>query len=170
MSLALWLRQGRAQRGLSVEDVARITKIQPRILERLEAGRFEGLPADVFVRGFVRNFARAVGLDEDEALKRYTACGAAMDERGRRRGGARAGRVDVGSRAGGCACGECAAARVRDRAAIEVAGGGRSAAHAAEVEGGASTVEAEAEAAAGIAEAARRASIPLGRHFESASS
>src|ERR1700733_5581135 len=75
-SLAMWLRAGRAQRKLSLEEVARITKIQPRILEKLEAGRLEGLPAEVFVRGFVRSFARCVGLDEGEALQRYAACGA----------------------------------------------------------------------------------------------
>jgi cytoskeletal protein RodZ len=75
MSLALWLRAGRAQRGLSLEDVARVTKIQARILERLETGKLDGLPADVFVRGFVRSFAKCVGLDEGEALKRYSACG-----------------------------------------------------------------------------------------------
>src|SRR5512140_801721 len=75
MSLALWLRAGRSQRRMSLDDVAKVTKIQPRILERLEAGKLEGLPADVFVRGFVRSFARCVGLDEEEALRRYAACG-----------------------------------------------------------------------------------------------
>jgi len=75
MSLALWLRAGRAHRGMSLDDVAKVTKIQPRILERLEAGKLEGLPAEVFVRGFVRSFARCVGLDEEEALRRYAACG-----------------------------------------------------------------------------------------------
>jgi hypothetical protein len=59
---------------MSLDDVARVTKIQPRILERLETGRFDGLPAEVFVRGFVRSFARCVGLDEREALRRYAAC------------------------------------------------------------------------------------------------
>jgi hypothetical protein len=58
---------------MSLDDVARVTKIQPRILERLEAGRIDGLPAEVFVRGFVRSFARCVGLDESEALRRYAA-------------------------------------------------------------------------------------------------
>ena len=72
MSLSLWLRAGRANKGLSLEDVAKITKIQQRILERLEAGKLEGLPAEVFVRGFVRSYARCVGLDEAEALQRYT--------------------------------------------------------------------------------------------------
>jgi hypothetical protein len=75
MSLAVWLRAGRAHRGMSVDDVAKVTKIQARILERLEAGKLEGLPADVFVRGFVRSFARCVGLEEAEALRRYAACG-----------------------------------------------------------------------------------------------
>jgi hypothetical protein len=75
MSLALWLRAGRTRRGMSLDDVAKITKIQARILERIEAGKLEGLPADVFVRGFVRSVARCVGLEETEALRRYAACG-----------------------------------------------------------------------------------------------
>jgi hypothetical protein len=79
MSLALWLRAGRAHRGMTVDDVAKVTKIQPRILERLEAGKLDGLPAEVFVRGFVRSFARCVGLDETEALQRHAACGLAGD-------------------------------------------------------------------------------------------
>lgn len=73
-SLALWLRAGRSQRGLTLEDVARVTKIQTRTLERLESGKRAGLPADVFVRGFVRSFAKCVGLDDGEALRRYGAC------------------------------------------------------------------------------------------------
>src|SRR5215218_3344678 len=77
VSLALWLRAGRVQRGMTLEDVSRVTKIQARILERIEGGRPEGLPADVFVRGFVRSFAKCVGLDEEEALRRYGACGVA---------------------------------------------------------------------------------------------
>jgi hypothetical protein len=59
---------------MSLDDVAKVTKIQPRILERLEAGKLDGLPPEVFVRGFVRSFARCVGLDEREALRRYAAC------------------------------------------------------------------------------------------------
>jgi len=72
-SLAMWLRTGRTQKNLSLEDVARITKIQPRILEKLETGNLEGLPADVFVKGFVRSFAKCCGLDEKEAIERLGA-------------------------------------------------------------------------------------------------
>ncbi len=74
-SLAAWLTAGRMSRGLSREHVARVTRIQLRTLERLEEGRFDELPADVFVRGFIRNYARCVGLPVDEALARYAACG-----------------------------------------------------------------------------------------------
>src|SRR5439155_2612240 len=73
-SLALWLRAGRSQRKLSIDDVAKITKIQRRVLEKLEAGQLDGLPAEVFVRGFVRSFARCVGLDEAEAIERFGEC------------------------------------------------------------------------------------------------
>lgn len=78
MSLALWLRAGRAEKGMSLEDVARVTKIQTRILERLEAGKLDGLPADVFVRGFIRSFAKCCGLAESEALARYAAAAEAQ--------------------------------------------------------------------------------------------
>jgi hypothetical protein len=73
-SLALWLRAGRTSRRLSLDDVARTTKINRRVLEKLESGQLDGLPADVFVRGFVRSFARCVGLDEGEALDKLGEC------------------------------------------------------------------------------------------------
>lgn len=72
-ALAAWLRSGRLQRKLSLQDVAKITKIQPRILEKLESGQLDGLPADVFVKGFVRSFAKCVGLPESEAIERFGA-------------------------------------------------------------------------------------------------
>src|SRR5262245_28205471 len=81
-SLAMWLRAGRVQRGMSLDDVAKVTKIQPRILERLEAGKLDGLPAEVFVRGFVRSVARCLGLDEGEALRRHAACGSGLSALG----------------------------------------------------------------------------------------
>jgi cytoskeletal protein RodZ len=70
-----FLRSHRTKSDLSLDDIARITKI-PRIsLERLEDGRFEELPGDVFVRGFLRSYARCVGLDGEEAVRAYARCG-----------------------------------------------------------------------------------------------
>ncbi len=74
-ALAAWLTAGRTVCGLTREHVARVTRIQQRTIERLEEGRFDELPADVFVRGFIRNYARCVGLSVDDALARYAACG-----------------------------------------------------------------------------------------------
>lgn len=70
-----YLRASRARTTLSLDDIARETKIPRRSLERLETGRFEELPADVFVRGFLRSYARCVGIDGDEAIGRYSGCG-----------------------------------------------------------------------------------------------
>lgn len=73
--LGAWLTAGRTARGLTREHVARVTRIQLRTIERLEDGRYDELPADVFVRGFIRNYALCVGLSVDEALARYATCG-----------------------------------------------------------------------------------------------
>ena len=62
--LSQWLVLGREAKGLSSAQVAQITRIQLRTIERLESGQFDELPADVFVRGFVRGYARCVGLPD----------------------------------------------------------------------------------------------------------
>lgn len=74
-AFSAWLRSARELRGLRLDDVARVTRIQLRTLERLEQAAFNELPADVFVRGFIRNYARVVGLDPDDAIARYDGCG-----------------------------------------------------------------------------------------------
>jgi cytoskeletal protein RodZ len=52
-----------------VDELASLTKIPRRSLERLEAGAFDAAP-DGFVRGFVRTVAEALGLDPGEAVMR----------------------------------------------------------------------------------------------------
>ncbi len=56
---------------MSLEEVARATRIPVQSLERIEAERFDDLPGEVFVRGFIRAFAKAVDLDADEVLASY---------------------------------------------------------------------------------------------------
>lgn len=85
-----YLKKRREARGLSLADLSRATKIKESNLELLEAARLEALPAQVFVRGFVTAYAREVGIDEMEALRRYRAHLAAtgLDERRDARSGA----------------------------------------------------------------------------------
>ena len=67
-SIGLRLQQAREDRGMSVEDVARVTRISRAIIEAIEADDRAALPADVYVRGFSRTIAITVGLDPRELL------------------------------------------------------------------------------------------------------
>jgi cytoskeleton protein RodZ len=63
------LRRERLRSGLDLEKIAQVTKISVRMLEYMEADRFDKLPGGVFARSFVRQYARAVGLDADELVR-----------------------------------------------------------------------------------------------------
>jgi cytoskeletal protein RodZ len=64
-----YLRRQRMLRGISTEELASITRIPVRSLERLESGQFDG-ETDGFARGFVRTVANAMGLDAEDAIAR----------------------------------------------------------------------------------------------------
>src|SRR5438034_9844393 len=72
-SIGARLRHERELLGMSLEEVARATRIPAPSLERIESDRFDDLPGEVFVRGFLKSYARTVGLDADEALAQYSA-------------------------------------------------------------------------------------------------
>lgn len=60
------LRRERLRRNLDLEAVSRELKISPRMLEAIEAEKFEKLPGGVFAKSFVRQYARFLGLDDEE--------------------------------------------------------------------------------------------------------
>jgi cytoskeleton protein RodZ len=62
------LRRERVRRNLDLDQISRQTKISVRFLELIEAEQFERLPGGVFTKSFVRQYARALGLDEDEIV------------------------------------------------------------------------------------------------------
>jgi cytoskeleton protein RodZ len=62
----LVLAAARRAQGLEVAAVARQLKLSTSQIEALESGSFDRLPGPVFVRGFVRNYARLLKLDPDE--------------------------------------------------------------------------------------------------------
>jgi transcriptional regulator with XRE-family HTH domain len=74
-SLGQELKEKREARRISIEEIASATKIVPRYLEALEADNFGIMPGRFFIKGIIRTYARAVGLDEDEVLAKYTAAG-----------------------------------------------------------------------------------------------
>lgn len=84
------LRRVRMGRGLELQDVTTITKINPTYLRFLEEERFDELPARVYVRGFVAAYAHCVGLDAKPVaasyMKRFDA-GRGSRRRGRFFGG-----------------------------------------------------------------------------------
>ena len=67
------LRQLREAKSLSVEEISRATRVPASSVERIEADRFDELPGEVFVRGFLKAYARALGVPAEEVLARYTA-------------------------------------------------------------------------------------------------
>lgn len=62
------LRRAREEKKLSLADVAAKLKLSARQIEALEAEDLAHLPGDVFARGFVRNYARLVGVDPDQLI------------------------------------------------------------------------------------------------------
>jgi hypothetical protein len=65
------LRRAREDRALSLGEISSSTKVPRSALALIEAGELTGLPADVFVRGFIRSYARAVGVSELQPLAQY---------------------------------------------------------------------------------------------------
>jgi cytoskeletal protein RodZ len=65
------LRKAREAQGISARELAAITRIAPRLVHSLEEDRYDDLPAEVFVRGFLRNCARELRLDPNELVALY---------------------------------------------------------------------------------------------------
>lgn len=70
-SLGSYLSELRTSRGVSLEELARITRVGQSDLQALEADAFDRLPAPVFTKGFIRAYCLALGEAADEALARY---------------------------------------------------------------------------------------------------
>src|SRR5580765_6181195 len=73
------LRREREIRGISLKEIADATKISKRFLEAIERNDHKTLPAPVFTRGFVREYARYLGLSSDDIVNRYNYAAAGDD-------------------------------------------------------------------------------------------
>jgi cytoskeleton protein RodZ len=71
MDVGTTLRNAREQHGLSIEQLAATTRITVPLLHALETNAFDKVPSGIFTRGFIRSYAREVGLDPEEMIGQF---------------------------------------------------------------------------------------------------
>lgn len=70
--IGLLLKQKREARGISVDELYARTRIKQRVIEALEAGRFEQVPGGgVYARGFIRTLCEELGIDYHEVMSQF---------------------------------------------------------------------------------------------------
>ena len=74
------LREARLKRGLTAADVQKAIRIRDRYLQALEEERWELLPGDAYVKGFLRTYADYLGLDGNLYVEEYNSRFARPDE------------------------------------------------------------------------------------------
>lgn len=74
-SLGEYLQEARKTNGLTLEQAAEKTRILPEYLKALEENNYARLPDEVFAKGFVRAYARVLGLGETEVIQKFNETG-----------------------------------------------------------------------------------------------
>lgn len=70
-TLSELLIDARNAKGLSLPQVEKITRIRSEYIDALERSRYQDLPADVYVRGILKNYSLFLNLDYDEVVRLY---------------------------------------------------------------------------------------------------
>lgn len=65
------LKRLREETCISLAEISKATKIRKTYLEKIEAGLYEELPAEVYIKGFLKGYAQYLGIDVGEVLKQY---------------------------------------------------------------------------------------------------
>lgn len=65
------LRQERERQNLSIEDIEQGTSIRALYIEAIENGEYNKLPGTVYTKGFIKNYAKFLGLDADDMVKKF---------------------------------------------------------------------------------------------------
>lgn len=73
MDIGTTLRGARQQQGLTMRELAEVTKIPAALLERIERNDFNRVPGGLFTRAYLREYARQVGLDAETIVREYRA-------------------------------------------------------------------------------------------------
>jgi len=67
-------RKARESKKISLDDASNVTKIGARMLQAIEEEKFDLLPGGVFNKGFIRAYAKHLGINDEEAVTEYLAC------------------------------------------------------------------------------------------------
>lgn len=65
------LRRIRIQRGITLQDISAATKIPVELLAGLECNQFDGWPAGIYARAYIRQYAYAIGVDPDPTVDEF---------------------------------------------------------------------------------------------------
>lgn len=65
------LSRKRRSMGVEIPEVEKITRIRAKYIHSLERGNYDALPADIYIRGFLKNYAQFLGLDYSRLLEIY---------------------------------------------------------------------------------------------------
>jgi transcriptional regulator with XRE-family HTH domain len=76
-----YLHRVREEKNISLKEVQEATKISMRYLEAIDRGDLEGIPGEVYRKGFLVNFANAIGLNGQEVLQKYYQMKSAEEEK-----------------------------------------------------------------------------------------
>jgi len=71
MTIGEKLRNAREENGITLAEVENETKIRRKYIIALENEDFDVLPGKVYVKGFLRNYARFLGVDGDDLVNEY---------------------------------------------------------------------------------------------------
>lgn len=65
------LKQTREAQGITLNQVSEATKISTRYLRAIENGEYDAIPGDVYLKGFIRNYANILGLDGEQMVAKF---------------------------------------------------------------------------------------------------
>jgi len=65
------LRDIREKAGVSIDEIAKVTKVNKKYLECIEIDNYDDLPSDVYVKGFLRSYSNFLGIDAKDVLRIY---------------------------------------------------------------------------------------------------
>jgi transcriptional regulator with XRE-family HTH domain len=71
LTLGEKLKKIRSERRIGLSDISRFTKIQLKYLENIEEGLYENLPSDVYVKGFLKSYAKFLGVNGESLIRLY---------------------------------------------------------------------------------------------------